>query len=346
MEGLVNNVFSVIRKPNCFYAPTPNENESYEQYKNRVKHFEYNKKSDNYIKPPLIYEKDYNDFLESGGLDNYNDIWNEEVFNGTNPMCDDLLDEYYTKYKLKDVSNIDYHKTTFSNAILFTHSSADLHVAMLEHIGMLIPDYLMNWGSKNDKNMKVWYFNYIFSKMKSWVLKWHPFKHDYLNNIYQELTVWDVFNRDLWDVNKIKKTIKERIIKGKLKYMNCIDAEIDKIYAEEIEPIVVILYENLLNMQFIFDLIPNYLKILYISKRYINNPRLVPVRKWDYIPKKEHIRNAFAHWNFAILPWIDKVSLRDPSQDKNNPDWHKTYSINDLYKHCVSNARYNFGLSK
>jgi hypothetical protein len=55
-------------------------------------------------------------------------------------MCDDLLNEYYTKYKL----NVGHREITLANAILFTHSLADLHAKMLEFIGMVIPDYWMN----------------------------------------------------------------------------------------------------------------------------------------------------------------------------------------------------------
>jgi hypothetical protein len=88
-----------------------------------------------------------------------------------------------------------------------------------------------------------------------------------------------VFNWSLWDLNKTKKAIREGIINEKIKYTDDIDSKTDKIYTEEIRPIVVIFCRNLMDMQFSFDLIPNYLKILYISKRYINNPKLVPVKQ-------------------------------------------------------------------
>ena len=51
--------------------------------------------------------------------------------------------------------------------------------------------------------------------------------------------------------------------------------------------------------------------------------------------EEEHIRNAFAHHNYTIIPWFDKILLRDPSID-DTPNWEKIYNLDELYQNCVN----------
>ena len=81
--------------------------------------------------------------------------------------------------------------------------------------------------------------------------------------------------------------------------------------------------------------IPNYLKALNISSYYLNDPSFIPVWPWSVIPEREHIRNAFAHINFSMLPWVDKILLRDPSRKKDIQDREKIYDLQSLYTRCA-----------
>ncbi len=50
--------------------------------------------------------------------------------------------------------------------------------------------------------------------------------------------------------------------------------------------------------------------------------------------EEEHIRNAFAHHNYTIVPWFNKILLWDPSID-DTPNWEKVYDLDDLYQNAV-----------
>lgn len=51
--------------------------------------------------------------------------------------------------------------------------------------------------------------------------------------------------------------------------------------------------------------------------------------------EEEHIRNAFAHHNYTIVPWFNKILLWDPSID-DNPNWEKVYDLDELYQNAVN----------
>lgn len=57
------------------------------------------------------------------------------------------------------------------------------------------------------------------------------------------------------------------------------------------------------------------------------------LEKVKIIDEDEHIRNAFAHHNYTIIPWCDNILLRDPSIN-DAPDREKVYNLEELYKKC------------
>ena len=50
------------------------------------------------------------------------------------------------------------------------------------------------------------------------------------------------------------------------------------------------------------EFLPNFLKANYIANWYINNPNINVTMEKDPEHDDEHIRNAFAHHNYTILP--------------------------------------------
>lgn len=58
------------------------------------------------------------------------------------------------------------------------------------------------------------------------------------------------------------------------------------------------------------------------------------LEKVKIIDEDEHIRNAFAHHNYTIIPWCDHILLRDPSIN-DAPDREKVYNLEELYKKCL-----------
>ena len=51
--------------------------------------------------------------------------------------------------------------------------------------------------------------------------------------------------------------------------------------------------------------------------------------------EEEHIRNAFAHHHYTIIPWFNKILLWDPSID-DTPNWEEIYDLDELYQNAVS----------
>ena len=50
--------------------------------------------------------------------------------------------------------------------------------------------------------------------------------------------------------------------------------------------------------------------------------------------EEEHIRNAFAHHHYTIIPWFNKILLWDPSID-DTPNWEWVYDLDELYQNAV-----------
>lgn len=57
--------------------------------------------------------------------------------------------------------------------------------------------------------------------------------------------------------------------------------------------------------------------------------------------EEEHIRNAFAHHNYTIIPWFNKILLRDPSID-DTPNWEEIYDLDELYKNAVDRVNEDY----
>lgn len=57
--------------------------------------------------------------------------------------------------------------------------------------------------------------------------------------------------------------------------------------------------------------------------------------------EEEHIRNAFAHHNYTIVPWFNKILLWDPSID-DTPNWEKVYDLDELYQNAVNRVNEDY----
>ena len=57
--------------------------------------------------------------------------------------------------------------------------------------------------------------------------------------------------------------------------------------------------------------------------------------------EEEHIRNAFAHHNYTIVPWFNKILLWDPSID-DTPNWEKVYDLDELYQNAVNRVEEDY----
>lgn len=72
--------------------------------------------------------------------------------------------------------------------------------------------------------------------------------------------------------------------------------------------------------------VDNIKKVIKDWKEKLDNITII----WE----EEHIRNAFAHHNYTIVPWFNKILLRDPSID-DSPDWENVYDLDELYENAV-----------
>ena len=114
-------------------------------------------------------------------------------------------------------------------------------------------------------------------------------------------------------------------------YLNMMENDIMKIFDRAFSNIN---YQEI-KLKMGIEYVPNYLKALNISNYYINDPSFNPVRKWDPIPEREHIRNSSAHINSRVLPWTNKILLQDPSQKKGIKDWESVYNLRSLHWRCA-----------
>ena len=96
------------------------------------------------------------------------------------------------------------------------------------------------------------------------------------------------------------------------------------------------------------EYISNYLLLLYVYKYYIDNISSSPIgTPSSQMSISEHRRNAFAHWNFALLPWVDDILLWDPPQD-GSPLREEKINLKLLYHECENNMKniYNSKIKK
>lgn len=165
-------------------------------------------------------------------------------------------------------------------------------------------------------NLQKQWYDYIINKCKSnpkcyWSKDakekhidqalWRPFRE----RLFKNLTIWKMIDKwiikDTEDINKIMDKINPFITKStKLLPTN--------------------------HKQILVDNVKNVIKDW---KETLDNTTII----WE----EEHIRNAFAHHNYTIVPWFNKILLQDPSRD-DNPDWEKIYDLDELYENCVNNV--------
>ncbi len=88
-------------------------------------------------------------------------------------------------------------------------------------------------------------------------------------------------------------------------------------------------------------LLPKHKQILLDNVKKVIKVRKEKLNTITVISEDEHIRNAFAHHHYTILPWFNKILLWDPSID-DTPNWENIYDLNELYKNAVSRVNEDF----
>ena len=165
---------------------------------------------------------------------------------------------------------------------------------------------------KWDKLWRQWY-NYIMNKCKEnpefyWSKE---IKHNHIDKIlwnsyrefiFRELTRWNVDNWIIKDTNDVDQLMNE---------INLFSTKNAKHLTQNQKQILKY----------------NVRKVIAEWKEKLDTVTLI----WE----EEHVRNAFAHHNYTIVPWFDKILLWDPSRN-DNPDWEKVYDLDELYQNCVN----------
>ena len=127
---------------------------------------------------------------------------------------------------------------------------------------------------------------------------WRPFRE----RLFKQLTIWKVDNWIIKNTDNIDQIMDK---------INLFVTKSKKHLSEDHQEIL----EN------------NIRNTIKERKEKLDNITIV----WE----EEHIRNAFAHHNYTIIPWFDKILLWDYSID-DNPNWEKVYSLDELYNNCIN----------
>lgn len=165
-------------------------------------------------------------------------------------------------------------------------------------------DYIMNRCKKNPKTYRS---NEV---KKAWIDKilW-DFYRTYL---FKQLTSWDVED---WIITRDNNEIEDYINNNRDYLMfNTLNAK--KLSPEQKE-----IVEN------------NVRKVITERKEKLDTVTLI----WE----EEHIRNAFAHHHYTIIPWFNKILLWDPSID-DTPNWEEIYDLDELYKNAVGRVNWDY----
>ncbi len=167
-------------------------------------------------------------------------------------------------------------------------------------------------------------------------------KKYYLKHNWEDLTVNDHFKIS----NSIKESVNKKNVSEykdeisgwrdlgqtrKNKYLNMMKEDLLKIFDVEFTKS----NDRNIGLNFILEEVINFLEAIYVSNYYINDPSLIPLWNVQNIPEREHIRNAFSHINYKLLPWTNEILLRDPSRRKDSPDREKIYDLQKLYERCL-----------
>ena len=115
------------------------------------------------------------------------------------------------------------------------------------------------------------------------------------------------------------------------------------------------LWNLYLELKKCIELLPNRLRLKFIESVYANG--LIPMdsgtvpwmnEEWvkdpnDKFTNREHVRNALVHNHYMMLPWIDKIILRD-GYNKKNDSWNREKVINlpELFKETYNEMNVNF----
>jgi hypothetical protein len=88
-----------------------------------------------------------------------------------------------------------------------------------------------------------------------------------------------------------------------------------------------------MNMEWIW----NYLKTLSIFNYYVNDLFLTPAWNIGILSNRKHIRNAFSHDWYSVLPWINKILFRLCKKPyiSSSSDWEYVYNLQKLHKNCL-----------
>lgn len=165
-------------------------------------------------------------------------------------------------------------------------------------------DYIMNMCKKNPKS-------YRSSEVKkAWIDK--IFTDYYRTYLFKQFTSWDIED---WIITCDNDEI-EDYINNNRDYLI-----FNTSYAKKLSP----------EQKQILD--DNIRKVITERKEKLDTITII----WE----EEHIRNAFAHHHYTILPWFNKILLWDPSID-DTPNREKVYNLDELYENAVSRAEGDF----
>lgn len=280
--------------------------------KGKIKILEAKKKYDP-INCFQIWKKILNDI----NCFDFDKLWSEYDIHGISQYQSNLLANFFWKY--------DFNLENFKESIRYIDKNllVDLDIKM-----KIIMDVIIN---NIRENISVnWTTNIIYNKesvlndlMKFEINFWFTDecmldlggeaikKLDFL----KEYVKWNYSDWIIHDSNKIQKTFGNNP---------------DFIYeCYEFKKVAEHEYKSL---EFALEILPNYLKMLYLMKKYTSDSK---IKNWTLDGNTSvagHIRNALSHRNSFILPWVDSILLVDESQERWKPDLKKIYSLQELYE--------------
>lgn len=230
----------------------------------------------------------------------------------------ELIDEYFNKFK--------WNKINFKAIETYLKPQNTIYLCC-DFIENFYPIFTKKYENIKGRELTDKYYNDVMIMFKNQIMDLFQ-TPSIKQEIFSELTNWDnVSNRIILNnTDDIKTTIRQILNKKKF------TREAIKKITFSILSARTMLLQREMDWKCVHYGFYNYLKYLFISSWHLNNPDFIPIPIGQTIPEKEHIRNAIAHQNVFMLPWVNKITLWDPTQDKTNLDRSDTYDLDELFK--------------
>ena len=204
-----------------------------------------------------------------------------------------------------------------------------------------IKHFLVKNGIVNDTEIYAIFWKYSLDEeildLRDNIINFLRPEDIFLKKIFKTLTKWKNF--DKWQIWMSDEKIYDKI---KRKIPNSEEDSAKNILERILDYKKYFLYRKSIK-NFPHSMVNyriNYLKVLYLSKFYKNNPKLLKIikeknKKEDNEDKERHIRNAFAHHNYTILPWFNKILLWD-RHPRTGKVFEMIEDLDELYQEAVS----------